>query len=142
MLKLHQIVDVNLEIQSHLPQNSLRVFHIDIRQMVLTLPVLFVCVRQHPNRSSRNVPIHSRRKEDPLWYKSLNQAGQRRKSDLSWHRGKSEAVSYQKQKGLEGRSELDLNKQKFFFSNVNIVHLTGKFKSSPEFRSSITMSRQ
>lgn len=110
------MVDGNLEIHYHLPQNSLRLFHIDIKQMLLILQV------QRSSRISDSIQTvlqgicqcTQARKEDFLRYYSLNQARQRRKSDLSWQDGKSIPVFYPKQKGLAGRNELYLNKLKFF----------------------------
>jgi len=95
----------NLEIHYHLPQNFLILFHTDIKQMLLILPV------QHSSCVSDSIQTVLQgicqctlvRKEDFLWYFSPNQARQRRKSDLSWQNGISIAVYYQKQKGMVGR---------------------------------------
>lgn len=110
---------------------------------------LFTYPREHPKRTSRNMPVYSSVERGfVMVLYSLNHAGQRRKSDLSWQRGTSRAVFYVKQKGLEGRKEgrsciwtregvaFD---QAEGFSDVNIVYPVRKFKSSPDFRSSITM---
>lgn len=93
------MVDGNLEIHYHLLQKILRLSHIDIKQMLLILPVQSCsCISD----SIQTVPEGKQstvvRKEVSLWlHKETEPQRQRGKSDLSWQRKKSVAIFYQKQ---------------------------------------------